>query len=321
MKLIRLLGAFVGAVMFSYGSAWAQPYPNKPVRVIIVFPAGGATDITGRVVFQKVSEQTGQQFIIDNRGGGGGTIGAAVVAKSPNDGYTLMVYSATLLANAHLYKSLPYDSLKDFTGITPMARIVGLLSVHPSMPVRNTKEFIALAKARPGEMNYGSAGIGAFQHLATSSFATTAGLKMIHVPYKGGTLASLAAASGEIQVILTVVAEALPFVKAGRLRPIAVTSAARITQFPDVPPIGDTVKGYDFTSWFGAFAPVGTPRPIIDRLNAEIRKAVADPAVSSNLSSQSLDPMQMSVEEFAKLLKFEYDKYESVVKISGARIE
>src|SRR3954471_11737937 len=168
MKAIRLLGAGVGVALLTCGGAWAQQYPTKPVRVVIVFAPGGATDIVGRVAYQKVGEQLNQQFIIDNRDGAGGTIGAAIVAKSPPDGYTLMVYSTTLLSNAHLYRKLPYDPLKDFVGITPVARLVNMLAVHPSMPVRTVKDLIALAKARPGEISYGSAGVGALQHLSSS---------------------------------------------------------------------------------------------------------------------------------------------------------
>ena len=321
MSTIRLLGAFVGLIVFACGAAWAQPYPSKPVRVVIVFPPGGATDIVGRIVFQKVGEQLNQQFVIDNRAGAGGTIGAAFVAKSPPDGYTIMVYSTTLLANAHLYKKLPYDPLKDFIGITPVARLVGVLVVHPSMPVRTTKDLIALAKARPGEILYGSAGVGAFQHLSMSLFANMTGVNMIHVPYKGGGPAAVATAGGEIQVLLTPISEVLPHIQSGRVRPIAVSSDKRVTQFPDLPTIGETVKGYEFTSWMGFFAPAGTPKPIVDKLNAELKKAVADPSVASNLSAQSLDPMYMTPEEFAKPLKADYDKFGHVVKLSGARLD
>jgi tripartite-type tricarboxylate transporter receptor subunit TctC len=303
------------------GAAWAQQYPSKPVRVVIVFPPGGATDIVGRLVFQKVSEQVGQQFIIDNRSGAGGTIGAAIVAKSPPDGYTVMVYSTTLIANAHMYKNLPYDTMKDFTGISPVAKLIGMLTVHPSMPVRTVKDLIALARARPGEISYGTAGVGAFQHLATSTFANMAKIKLIHVPYKGGGPASIAAAGGEVQMILTPISEVLPHVKANRLRPVAVTSDTRTKQFPDLPTIAETLKGFEFTSWMGTFVPAGTPKPVLDRLSAEIKKAVEDPAVAGNLSSQSLDPMFMTVDEFAKQLKADYDKYETVIKLSGARIE
>ena len=321
MGTIRLLGAFVGLIMLACGTAWAQPYPSKPVRVVIVFPAGGGTDITVRLVFQKVGEQMNQQFVIDNRGGAGGTIGAALAAKSPPDGYTIMVYSTTLLASAHMYKSLPYNALKDFTGITPVARLVLMLVVHPSMPVRTTKELIALAKARPGAILYGTAGPGALQHLATSLFANMAGLNLTHVPYKGGAPAMVATASGEVQMMLTPASEVYPYLQSGRVRPIAVSSATRTTQFPEIPAIAETVKGYEFTSWMGTFVPAGTPRPIVDQLNAELKKAVADPKVASNLAAQTLDPMQMTVEEFAKLLRSEYDKYEHVVRLSGARFE
>ncbi len=319
MTTIRSLSVAVALCVFACGAALAQPYPAKPVRVVIVFPPGGATDIVGRAVFQKVGEQTNQQFVIDNRAGAGGTIGAAIVAKSPPDGYTVMVYSATLVANAHLYKTLPYHALKDFIGITPVTRLVGALSVHPSMPVRTVKDLIALARSRPNDITYGSAGIGAYQHLSTSMLCHMANIQMVHVPYKGGALAAVAMAGGEIQLMLTPISEILPHMQTRRVRAIAVSSDKRVAQFPDLPPIGETVKGYEFTSWFGTFVPAGTPRPIIDRLNTELRKAVADPSVTANLSSQALDAMHTSPEEFAKLLKAEYDKYENVVKLSGAR--
>ena len=315
------LRALLGVVLITSGSVWGQAYPSKPVRVVIVFPAGGGTDVTGRTIFQKVSEQMGQQFVIDNRGGAGGTIGATVVAKSPPDGYTLMIYSATLLANAHLYRKLPYDAMKDFTGITPVARIVGVVTVHPSMPVKTMRDLIALAKARPGQISYGSAGVGAFQHLATSTLASMAKINMVHVPYKGGALASIAIASGEIQVLLTVISEVLPHIQAGRLRPVAVSSEKPVVQLPDLPTIGETVKGYEFTSWFGTFVPTGTPRPIIDRLNAEIKQALSDKTVSSSLNALALDPMYMTPDDFARMLKSEYDRYEGVVKASGARLD
>jgi tripartite-type tricarboxylate transporter receptor subunit TctC len=321
MSTIRTLGALVALVLFAVGAAWSQAYPSKPVRVVVVFPPGGATDIVARFIFTKVSEQLNQQFVIDNRAGAGGTIGAAIVAKTPPDGYTVMVYSQTLLANAHLYEKQPYDAMKDFIGVSALSRLVGMLAVHPSMPVRTTKDFIALARSRPGQIFYGSAGIGAFQHLSMSSLAVTLGLKMNHVPFKGGAPAVVALMGGEIHSILTPVAEVYPHLKSGRVRPIAVSSETRAAQFPDVPTIGETVKGFEFTSWFGTFVPAGTPKPIIDRLNAEIKKALADPGVAANLSAQTLDPMWMTPEDFAKHLKFDYDRLKQVVKDSGARIE
>jgi tripartite-type tricarboxylate transporter receptor subunit TctC len=321
MNTIQSLRVGVSAILFACGVACGQSYPVKPVRVIIVFPPGGATDIVGRIAYQKVGEQLNQQFVIDNRAGAGGTIGAAVVAKSPPDGYTLMVYSTTLLANAHLYRKLPYDPLKDFVGLTPIARLVNMLVVHPSMPVRTVKDLIALAKARPNEVVYGSAGVGALQHLSSSLLANMANVKMIHVPYKGGGPAAVATASGEIQMLLTPISEVLPHVQSHRVRPIAVSSEQRVAQFPDLPTIGETVKGYEFSSWMGTFAPAGTPRAITEKLNAELKKAVADASVAANLNAQSLDPMYMTLDEFAKQLKIDYDKFAHVVKISGAQLD
>lgn len=321
MRTIRLLGAFVGLIVLVCGTAWSQPYPAKPVRVVVVFPAGGGTDTVARLVFQKVGEQLNQQFPIDNRAGASGMIGGAIVAKSPPDGYTIMVYSQTLLVNAHLYQKMPYDVLKDFTGISMLTRLVGMLGVHPSLPVRTTKDLIALAKARPGELLYGTAGVGAYQHLATSVFANMAGVKMTHVPFKGGAPAVVALMGGEIHAMITPIAELFPHINSGRVRAIAVTSDKRNAQFPAIPAIAETVKGYEFTSWFGCFAPAGTPKAIVDRLSAEISKAVADPDVAPKLSAQGLDPMHMGPEEFAKHVKVEYDRLKEVVKMSGARIE
>ena len=323
MNTIRLLGAVAGLFVLACGAAWSQPYPAKPVRVVVVFPAGGGTDIAARIVFQKVSEQVNQQFPIDNRAGAAGMIGAAITAKSPPDGYTIMVYSQTFINNFHLYpkKDVPYE-MKDFAAVAMLVRWVGMLTVHPSMPVRTTKEFIALAKARPGEILYGSAGIGAYQHLSMSVLASMSGIKATHVPFKGGGPAVVALVGGEIQSILTPIAEVYSHIQpGGRLRPIAVSSAARTSQFPNIPTIAETVKGYEFTSWFGCLAPAGTPKPIVDRLSAEIKKALAHPDVIAKLAPQVLDPMHLTPEEFTKHLQLEYDRMRDVVKLSGARIE
>lgn len=322
MQTIRALMVLAGVTVCASGAwAQAQAYPARPVRVVIVFPPAGATDIVGRVAFQKVGEQLGQQFIIDNRPGAGGTIGANIVAKSPPDGYTVMVYSATFVSTAHMYKKLPYDALKDFIGITPIARLVGVLVVHPSLPVRTVKEFIALAKSRPGEITYGSAGVGAYQHLAGSLLANMAGMKIVHVPYKGGSPAAVATAAGEIQALLTPISEALPQMKSNRVRPIAVSSEKRVAQYPNLPTIGESLPGFEFVSWMGSFVPAGTPMAIVEKLNAELKKAVADPGVIANFSAQSLDTMHQSPAEFAKLIRDEYVKYETIVKISGASLD
>ena len=323
MSSFRVAGVLLCALFIAAasGAAWSQAYPSKPVRVIIVFPPGGSNDIVGRIVFQKMSEQVGQQFVIDNRGGAGGTIGSEVVAKSPPDGYTLMVQSATHVANAHLYKKLPYDVLKDFIGVSTLARQVAMLVVHPSLPVRTTKDFISLARSRPGQIVYGSAGNGTLVHLTMALLASMSNLKMVHVPYKGGGPAGTALVAGETQAMIATIGSVYNHVKSGRLRPIAVTSDSRTKQFPEVPAIGETVPGYEFTAWVGSFAPAGTPKAVIDKLNSDLKRALDDPDVSSKLSSQTLDPMHMTPEEFARRLKSDYDKYDKVVKLSGARID
>jgi tripartite-type tricarboxylate transporter receptor subunit TctC len=316
MALAALLAALLAPT-----SVPAQSYPGKPVRVIIVFPPGGSNDVTGRIVFQKMGEQLGQQFVIENRGGAAGTIGTDIVAKSPPDGYTIMVQSATHLANAHLYKNLPYDTLGDFIGITALARQVSMLVVHPSLPVKTTREFIELARKRPDQIVYGSAGNGSALHLQMELLASMTKVKLVHVPYKGGGPVNVALASGEVQAVTATIASVGANLRANRVRPLGVTSEKRVPLFPDVPAIAEAVPGYEFTAWVGCFAPRGTPRAIVELLNAELRKALSDPGVASKLTSQTLDPMPMSPEEFARRLKADYDKYEHVVRISGAKID
>ena len=322
MKLFHCAALLAAAALFVPVVAGAQAYPVKPVRVMIPWPPGGSNDIVGRVVFQKMSEQLGQQFVIENRGGASGTIGSDLVAKSPPDGYVIMVQSATHVANPHLYKRLPYDTLKDFVGLTPLALQVGVVVVHPSLPARTTKEFIALAKARPGQITYASSGSGSFVHLAMALLNVMTDTKMVHVPYKGGGPAAIAIASGETQAMAATVGSVIPHIQSKRLRPLGVTSDRRVSQFPDIPTLAEGgVKGYEFTAWIGAFAPAATPRAIVDRLNAELKKALSVPEVAKILSSQTLDPMHMTPEQFAERLRSDYAKYERVIKSSGATID
>lgn len=300
----------------------AQAYPSKTVRVIIPWPPGGSNDIVGRLVMQKMSDNLGLQFIIDNRGGAAGTIGTDMLSKSPSDGYTIMVHSATHIANPHLYKKLPYDTLKDVIGVAPLARQVGMLVVHPSLPVNSIKEFIALGKKRPGEIAYASSGNGSFVHLAMALLNSMTNTKMIHVPYKGGGPAAIAISSGEVQAMTATVGSVIPHINSKRLKPIAVTSDDRITQYPNVPTIAEGgVKGYEFTAWIGAFAPAGVPKSTMDKLNMEMQKALKDKSVAGKLSAQTLDPMFMTPEQFALRLQSDYAKYAKVIKESGARID
>lgn len=309
------------AVMFSPPVALAQTYPEKPVRVIVVYPPGGSNDLTARIVFQKMSELTRQQFVIENRGGAAGTIGSDIVAKSPADGYTVMVQSASHLANPFLYKNLPYDTLNDFIGVTMLIRQVGILMVHPSMPVNSVAELIALAKKRPGQILYGSAGSGSGGHLMMAQLISMAGLKMVHVPYRGGSPSMTAAISGETQAIISIIGPVLPHIKAKRVRALGVTSETRVKLFPDVPAIGETIPGYEFTAWVGAFVPAGTPRPIVEKLNAELKKVLADPGIAAKLDNLTADPLYTTRDEFAQRLKSGYEKYRKLIAMTGATID
>ena len=320
MKWI-LTAAITATCALAQSMVLAQAYPVKPVRILVPWPPGGANDVVGRIVAQRLTEQLGQQVIVENRGGASGTIGSDLVAKGPKDGYTIMVHSATHVANPHLYKKLPYDTLKDFTGVTALAAQVGMLVVHPSLPAKSVKEFVALGKARPDQIIYGSSGSGSFVHLAMALLNSTTNTKMVHVPYKGGGPATIALASGETQAMTATIGSLIPHIDSKRVRPLGVTSAKRVKQYPDVPAISESVPGYEFVAWIGAFVASGTPRPIVDRLNAEFRKALEHPDTARILGAQTLDPIPTSPEQFAKLLQVDFDKYERVIRLSGAKLD
>ena len=322
MKVALFMSALACALGCGSAAVMAQSYPVKPVRVVIPWPPGGSNDIVGRVVAQKLSEMTGQQFVIDNRGGAAGTIGADLVAKSPPDGYTIMVHSATHVSNPHLYAKLPYDTLKDFVGVAPLSVQIGMLIVHPSLPVKSVKELVALAKSQPGQITYSSSGNGSFVHLTMAMFNAMTGIRMTHVPYKGGGPAAVSISSGETQAQIGTIGAVTQQIKAGRVRPLAVTSDYRVETFPQVPTLAEAgVPGYEFTAWIGALAPGATPKPIVDKLNADINKILKMPDVSATLKNQTLDPLIMSPEQFARRLKSDYDKYEKVIRLTGAKID
>jgi tripartite-type tricarboxylate transporter receptor subunit TctC len=233
-----------------------------------------------------------------------------------------MVHSATHVANPHLYGKLPYDTLKDFVGVAPLSVQIGMLIVHPSLPVKSVKELIALAKTKPGQITYSSSGNGSFVHLTMAMFNAMAGIKMTHVPYKGGGPAAVSIASGETQAQIGTIGAVMQQLKAGRVRPLGVTSDYRVEAFPDVPTLAEAgVPGYEFTAWIGMLAPGGTPKTIVDKLNADVNKVLRMPDVVSTLKSQTLDPLIMSPEQFARRLKSDYDKYEKVIKLTGAKID
>jgi len=314
--------ALAFALLMLTGTAFAQAYPAKTVRVVIPWPPGGSNDIVGRIVAQKLTEMNAQQFIVDNRGGAAGTIGSDLVAKSPPDGYTIMIHSATHVANPHLYGKLPYDTLKDFVGLAPLSAQIGMLVVHPSLPTRNVKELIALAKAKPGQLVYASSGNGSFVHLTMALFNVMTDTRMIHVPYKGGGPASIAIASGETQAMIATIGSVMQQVNGGRLRPLAVTSDYRVEMYPKVPTLAEAgVPGYEFTAWIGALGPAAIPKAIVDKLNSDMQKVLRTPDVAEKLKSQTLDPLFMTPEQFARRLKSDYDKYEKVIKVSGAKVD
>ncbi len=298
----------------------ADNYPVKTVRVITPWPTGGLTDVVGRIVFQKISETTGQQFIVDNRPGAAGTIGADLVAKSKPDGYTLMVHSTTHVGNPHIYKQLPYDTLKDFTGIGLLAAQSGLLVVHPSLPVKNVKELIAFAKARPEEILYATSGSGSFSHLAIALLTSMTKTRMTHVPYKGGGPATTSMVAGETQFLVGSPAAVLTQLEAKRLRLLAVSSDTRLPQFPQTPTVAEAgVPGYEFRGWVGVFAPAGTPKAIIGRVNAEIKNALYSPDMQSRLAA--FEPWYMTPAETAARIKSDYEKYGYLIKLTGTKLE
>ena len=318
---MKRLFVFVALALLA-GAVSAQSYPSKPVRVVIPWPPGGSNDVVGRIVTQKVGENLGQQFIVDNRAGAAGSIGADVVAKAPPDGYTLMVHSTSHVGNAHLYKKLPYDTLKDFTGVALLAAQPGALTIHPSLPVKTVKEFIALAKARPGTINYSSSGNGSAPHLSMELLVAMTGIKIVHVPYKGGAPQVTALVSGETQASLATVSTVLVHVQSGRLRALGVSSAKRSATMPDVPTIAEAgVQGYEMSPWIGVFVPTGTSKELIAKLNSEINRALKAPDVSNLLSSNALDALGGTPEEFDVRIKADYEKYAKLIKLTGAKVD
>jgi tripartite-type tricarboxylate transporter receptor subunit TctC len=294
----------------------AQTYPAKPVRFIVAFPAGGGNDVLARLVAQKLSAAYGQQFIVDNRTGAGGTIGAELAARSPADGYTLFLAAvATHAINPNLQRNLPYDPVRDFDPVCLMASAALVLAVHPSLPVRSVPQLVALAKARPGAINYASSGNGSSAQLAAELFKSMTHTNLQHVPYKGIAQGLNDLLGGHVQVIFNTAAALLPHVKSGRLRALAVTTAKRVPALPDLPTIAESgVPGYQTGSWWGIVVPAGTPRPIIDSLNREIINALRGPEISARLNAEAVLPIGSTPEEFAAHIRDELARLGKVIR-------
>ena len=318
MKLVAI-GALL-AVALAAEHAAAQAYPVRPIRFIVPFPPGGGNDIVGRIVAQKLADGLGQSVVVDNRGGAGGTIGTELTAKSPPDGYTMLINNISLAVNATLFTKLPYDTLKDLAPVSMVGRQPNILVVHPSVPAKSIRELLALAKAKPRQINYGSGGMGTASHLATELLKLMTQVDMVHVPYKGLGPALTDLMGGQIQLIISTMASALPQVKAGKLRPLAVTTVTRSAFFPEVPTLDEAgVAGYEFNTWYGLLVPAKTPRPVIDRLNKELAGVLDSAAVKEQFSVQGLEPAPTSPQGFSAYLESEVKKWAKVIKASGAK--
>lgn len=298
-------------------------FPSKPITIVVPFSAGGTTDILARVVGDALKDELGQPVVIDNRAGAGGNIGGALAAKAPADGYTLFMGTVgTHAINAALYKKMPFDHLADFAPLTRVAMVPNLLVAHPSRPYKNVKELIAYAKSNPGKVTFGSSGNGSSIHLSGELFKTMTKVDMIHVPYKGSAPAVTDLIGGQIDIMFDNMPSAIQHVRSGRLKPIAVTTAKRSPELPDVPTIAEAgVPGYEATSWFGMFAPAKTPAPIVAQLNAALVKVLGNPDVKKKLAEQGAEPYAEKPEQFAEFIKQETAKWGRVVKASGASVD
>ena len=314
--------ALAAAALLSSG-AGAADYPVKTVRIVIGFTAGGSTDIAGRLLAQRLSEDLKQSFIVENRLGASGLIGADHVAKSPPDGYTLFIGSPTTHAVApQLMEKPPYHPLRDFSGVSELVYVPMLVVVHPSVPVKSIKELIALAKARPGDITYGSGGIGATPHMAGELFKLATGVKMLHIPYKGESAAVVDLVGGQIMLVFANVPVVLPHARAGRLRGIAMTSKERLKAAPDFPTVAESgVPGYEAGTWFGMFAPRGTPREIVAKLSADCRTALNARPVADKLAEIGYSVVASSPAEFTQRMESEYSKWGRVIKEAGIRMQ
>lgn len=315
---LRLITAALLLALSS--AAHAQNYPNKPVRIIVPFAPGGGSDFIARAIAPPLTKATGQQFIVDNRPGAGSTLGSEIALKSPADGYTLLLVSGSYTTAPSLYKNLKYDALNDMTSVIQTENGPYLVTVHPSLPVKNVKELVTLAKKTPGQINYASTGNGGITHLAAELFAMRTGIKITHIPYKGTGPGVIDTVAGNTQMMIAAVTAASGHVKTGRLRGLAVSSPKRLPALPDMPTVLESGIKYQVNNWHGVIAPRGVPRPVIDRLNAEINKAVKDPDFARRIAAEGLEPAGGTPEEFQALLKREVAEWGDVVKAANINI-
>lgn len=301
--------------------AIAQTYPDRPIRMVVGFPPGGAADILARIAGQQLGASLGEQLVIDNRGGAGGVIATEIAAHAAPDGYTLLFTSIPHVINPHLYHKVGYDALRDFAPVIQFVAVPLMLAVNPSLPAKSVADLIALAKSKAGRINYASAGSGSSSHLAMELFKSMAAIDLAHIPYKGTGPAIIDLVSGQVSVTIASAVPLIPQVRAGKLRGLAVTGAKRSSALPDLPTIGETVRGYDVTNWFGVLAPAGTPKAIVVRINADLDRALQDAELKNKLRAQGADATGGTPEEFAATIKADFAKWAKVVKDSGARVD
>ena len=312
--------AAVGALLIPLcASAYAADYPQRPIRLIVPFAAGGGLEITARSIGQKLTEKRGQSIVIDNRPGAATIVGSEIAAKASPDGYTLLMITTTFAINPSLYGKLPYDPVREFAPVTQINSVPNILVVNPSIPAHTVRELIALAKAKPGQLNYASAGSGTSPHLAAELFKTMAGIEMTHIPYKGIPPAVTDVIAGRVTMLMTTTISAAPHVKSGRLRALAITSPKRLAAMPDVPAIGETVPGYEADAFQGMVAPAGVPKEIVRQLADDIAAIVRLPEIRERIIADGAEPIGSTPEAFGAFLKKEMLKWGKVVKESGAR--
>ena len=320
--MARFALRFAALMLFACSCAVAQEYPAKPVRFVVPFPPAGSADILARLIGDKLAAAMGQPFIIDNRPGAGATLGADIVAKSPADGHTLLYANTNLSINPSLYKTLPYDSAKAFAPVVNMVFIPNLILVAENVPANSIADLVKLAKASPGKLNYSSASNGTFPHLAMELFKLQAGIDIVHVPYKGAAAALNALVAKEVQVLSNDLLTALPHVKSGRIKALAITSTTRSPAAPDVPTMAEAgLKDYAAVGWQGVMAPAGTPVPVIARLNAEITKVLSDPALRERFASQGLEVVTGTPQQFGEFVKKDTERWREAVTASGAKLD
>ncbi len=309
----------VGALALANCNAYALDYPVRPAHIIVGFPAGTSSDITARLVAQRLSERLGQQFVVENRTGAGTNVAADSVVHAAADGYTLLWVTQTNAINATLYTALNFDFSRDIQPVAGILRVPAVMMVNPAVPANTVPEFIAYAKANPGKINMSSPGIGSINHVAGELFNLMAGVKLTHIPYRSSQFPDLL--SGQVQITFNPLPSSLDFIRAGKLRGLAVTSAMRSDALPDLPPLADFLPGYEATAWFGLGAPKATPAPVVQKLNEEINAALADPQFKGRLIDLGGTPMPLSVPEFSQFIDSEIGKWAKVVKLSGAKAE